>query len=170
MEKKVMKRTILFPYRLGDDNRKGFAFTVELARKSNADIIALTSLELGEHHTRKRKKRQRLMMNKKNQIYGNLLELQGVYHGRYNQWNAFAEIKIHSQIVNDDMNAAICAAIDEHPDLIIVLQQPYFSGTGLYEEIFSHSFEGQVNFFMLPQNKAFDVASPNLKTRLFNKH
>ena len=158
-----MKEFILFPYRIEDDNRKGFAFAIELARRSNADIIALTSLELGKHHTRKRKKLERLVACKKNQIYGKLLEMIGYYHGRYNQWSAFSEIKIHSQIVKSDLNDAICAAINKHPGLIIVLQQKYFSGTGIYEEIFSRDLTVKVSFFMLPRDRAFDATSPNLK-------
>ena len=164
-----MKRNILFPYRFTDDNRKGFAFTVELARRSNSDIIALTSLELGQDTTKKTKRLDKIIIDQKNQVYCNLLEMQGYYHGRYNQWQAFDEIKIHSQIVNDDLNGAICTAIKENEDFVIVLQQKYFSGTGLYEEIFSSNYQGNVSFFMLPQNKEFNVPSPNLIGVMFSK-
>ncbi len=43
-----MERNILFPFRIGDDNRKAFAFTIELARRSHTDIIALTTLDLSQ--------------------------------------------------------------------------------------------------------------------------
>jgi hypothetical protein len=165
-----MKRYILFPYSLEDDNRKGFAFAIELARWSDADIIALTSLEGGEHQTRKRKKPEFRVARKKNQIYGNLLEMKGYYHGRYNQWNAFYDIRIHSQIVKKDMSIAICALINKHPGLIIILQRKYFYGPGLCEEISSCDLKVRARFFVLPQYETFDVASPNLESVFFHKH
>jgi hypothetical protein len=162
-----MKSNILFPYLFEDDNRNAFAFTVELARRSNADIITLTSLELEQYPAKNKKKLEEIITDKKNQIYCNLLEMQGYYHGRFNQWNAFDEVKIHSRLVNNDMNAAICSAIRENTDLVVVLQQRYFSGTGLYEEIFSNSFEGNVTFFILPKDNELLEPSPNLLGVMF---
>jgi hypothetical protein len=170
MEKYFMRRCILFPFRIEDDNRKGFAFAIELARRLNADMLALTSLQLGEHHTRKRKKFERLVACKKNQVFCKLLEMKGYYHGRYNQWNAFDEIMIHSRIVKYDLIGAICVAINKHTDPVIVLQHNLFSGTGLYEEISSRNLKGHASFFVLPRHSSFDVASPILNSVLFCRH
>jgi len=157
-----MKTRILFPYRIGDDNKNGFAFTVEMARRSNTDIIALTSLELSQHNIQNKDKLENVIKNKKDEIYCNLLEMKGYYHGRFNQWDTFNEVKIHVQIINNDINGAICSAIEDHTDLIIVLQQKYLSGTGLFEEIYSGSLKGNVTFFIIPGDKEFNAPFSNL--------
>lgn len=147
----------MFPYRVGDDNRNAFAFTIELARRSNADIMALTSME----------KLENAIQIHKDEIYCNLLEMKGYYHGRFNQWNVFNEVKIHALQINNDMNAAICSAIKENSDLVVVLQQKYFSGTGLYEELFSNSLKRNVTFFILPKDNEFHEPFPNLPVVMF---
>jgi hypothetical protein len=169
VERKCMKTSILFPYRIKDDNRNAFAFAVEMARRSNTDIIALTSLELSRQLMLNKDRLENAITNKKNEIYCNLLEMKGYYHGRFNQWNTFDEVNIHVQLINYDMNGAICAAIKDHTDLVIILQQKYFSGTGLYEELASGSLTGNVSFFMLPGDKKFDEPSPDLIGVLFNQ-
>ena len=62
---------ILFPYRIGDDNRNAFAFTIEMARRSNTDIIALPSPELSQYHMQDKAKLEIAIRNKgvkRNQI------------------------------------------------------------------------------------------------------
>jgi hypothetical protein len=164
-----MKRKILFPYIMENDNRKGFAFAVELACRSNADVIALTSLQPGQGRTKNAKRLETVIKERKDQIYCNLLEMKGYYHGRYNQWNAFDEIKIQSGISTENINWAICSEIKQNNDLVIVLQQRYFSGTGLYEELFSCNLQGNASFYVLPREKEFNVPATNLIGVMFNK-
>jgi hypothetical protein len=95
--------------------------------------------------------------------------MKGYYHGRFNQWKNFGEVKIHVQMINSDLNSGICTAMKDHADLIIVLQQKYFSGSGLYEEIFSHSLKNDVSFFILPVDKKFYEPSPNLIGLMFHQ-
>lgn len=161
---------ILFPYRIGDDNRNAFAFTIEMARRSNTDIIALPSPELFQYHMQDKAKLESAIRNRKDEIYCNLLEMKGYYHGRFNQWNTFDEVKIQVQLSDNDMNGAICTAIKDHADLIVVLQQKHISGTGLFEEIFSSSLKNHVTFFILPGGKKFYEPSPNLIGVLFYQH
>lgn len=164
-----MNTRILFPYRIGDDNRNAFSFTVEMARRSNTEIIALTSMELSQHLIQYKDGLERTIRKKKDEIYCNLLEMRGYYHGRFNQWNNFGEVKIHVQLIKNDLNSGIWTAIKDHADLIIVLQQKYFSGNGLYEEIFSHSLKSNVSFFILPVDKKFYEPSPNLIGLIFHQ-
>jgi hypothetical protein len=147
-----MKASILFPYRIEDDNRNAFAFTMDMARRSSSDIIALTPID----------KLESTIRNKKDEIYCNLLEMKGYYHGRINQWNAFDEVNIHVNLINHAFNEAICSAMKDYDDLVVVVQQKYFSGTGLFEEIFSSPMKGNVTFFILPGNIEFDEPFPNL--------
>ena len=165
-----MSTRILFPYRIGDDNRNAFAFTLEMARRSNADIIMLTSLDFPQHITQNKDKLESAIKIKKDEIFCDLLEMKGYYHGRFNQWNTFNDVKIHVQLFNNDINGAICSMMRDHTDLDIVLQQKYFSGTGLYEEIFSSSLKNHVTFFILPRDKEFYEPSPNLISVLFYQH
>ncbi len=163
-----MKKKILFPYRIQDDNKNAFAFALEMARRSNMDVIALVSLELPRQLSQNKDMLDPAVHRRKNEIYCNLLEMKGYYHGRFNQWKAFGEVKIHVQLVYNDMNGAICAAVSEHEDLLIVLQQKYFYGSGLYEEIESGALSGNVSIFMLPWDKKFDEPAPDLIGVLFN--
>ena len=164
-----MERNILFPFRIEDDNRKAFAFTIELARKSNTDIIALTSLEIKQDKSQNKDNLEKVINDKKNEIYCNLLELKGFYHGRYNQWNAFDDIKIHVRIILHDLNGAICSTINDHADLDIILQEKYFSGTGLFEEISSSFMHGNVSFYIIPRESEFDVPSTDFIGAIFYK-
>ena len=164
-----MERCVFFPVRIEDDNRKGFAFTVELARRSNTDIVVLTTLDLGASHLASKEHLETNIKNKKDKIFCSLLEMQGYYHGRFNQWNPFDEINIRVRIVDGDMNGAICSAINENKDIVIVLQQRYFSGTGLYEEVFSSSLHCNSSFYILPRDQDFDEPCPNVIGVLFNK-
>jgi len=81
-------------WRAYDDNKSAFAFTAELARKLNADILALTSLDFMLNLPDDEDKLENLIREKKDEIYCNLLEMKGYYHGLYNQWNAFNNMKI----------------------------------------------------------------------------
>lgn len=162
-----MERNILFPFRFEDDNRKAFAFTIELARRSNTNIIALTSLDLRPDQTLNKDKFEKVINDKKDEIYCNLLELKGYYHGRFNQWNAYDEIKIHVQIALQDLNGAICSTINDHTDLVIILQEKYFSGTGLLEEISSNFMRGNVSFYIIPRESEFEVPSSDLIGSIF---
>ena len=164
-----MNTRILFPFRIGDDNRNAFSFTIEMARRSNLDIIALTSTELSLHPTQYKDRLESSIRKKKDEIYCNLLEMKGYYHGRFAQWNNFGEVKIHVQLINNDLNSGICTAIKDHADLVIVLQYKYFSGSGLYEEIFSHSLKTHVSFFILPMDKKFYEPPPDLAGLLFHQ-
>jgi hypothetical protein len=153
--KEPMKAQILFPFRLGQNNRNAFAFTIELARRMNSDILALSALELSSCRLANRQKRR-------NEIYCNLLLMKGYYQGRLNRWNAFDDVNIHGQIVERDLNGAILKAIADQKAQVIVLQQKFFSGTGLYEEILAGAFNGPVTFFLLPAEHKFPEPSPNL--------
>ena len=164
-----MNTRILFPYRIGDDNRNAFSFTIEMARRSNLDIIALTSVELSLHPTQYNDRLVSSIRKIKDEIYCNLLEMKGYYHGRFNQWKNFGEVKIHVQLINNELNIGICNAIKDHADLIIVLQYKYFSDSDLYEEIFSHSLKDHVSFFILPVDKKFYEPSPNLIGLMFHQ-
>jgi hypothetical protein len=162
-----MDRIILFPFRFEDDNRKAFAFTIELARRSNKDIIALISLDLRPDQTQNKKNIERVINDKKNDIYCNLLQMKGFYHGRFNQWNACDEIKIHIQITLHDLNGAICSAINDHTDPVVILQEKYFSGTGILEEISSNFMHGSVSFYIIPRESEFEIPSSDLMGVIF---
>jgi hypothetical protein len=164
-----MKSSILFPYRIGDDNRNAFAFAVEMARRSNTDILALTSMELPRHIMQNKNKREDAVLSKKNEIYCDLLEMKGYYHGKFNQWSVFDDVKIHVKLVDNDINGAICSSIKDHTDLVIVLQLKSFSGTGLYEEIFSDASESNATLFLFPGNYEFSESPPNLIGVMFDQ-
>ena len=167
--KKIMERNILFPFRIEENNRKAFAFTIEFARKSNTDIIALTSLDLSQDQILNKDKLEKAIKNKKNEIFCNLLEMKGYYHGHFNQWNDFAEIKIHVRIILHDLNGAICSTINEHTDLDIILQEKYFSGIGLFEEISSNTINSNVSFIIIPRESEFIAPSTDFISVIFCK-
>lgn len=164
-----MSTRILFPFRKGDDNRNAFAFTIEMARRSNADISILTSLELSQPISQYNDKLEGTICISKDEIFCDLLEMKGYYHGIFNQWNYFDEFKIYVQLINNDMNGAICNAIKDHTDLVIVLQQKYFSGTGLYEKIISGSLKNCATLIILPADKKFHEPLPNLSSAMFHQ-
>ena len=164
-----MERNILFPFRIEENNRKAFAFTIEFARKSNTDIIALTSLDISQDQMANKNELEKVIKNKKNEIFCNLLEMKGYYQGRFNQWNDFDEIKIHVRIILHDLNGAICSTINDQTDLDIILQEKYFSGTGLFEEISSNTMLGNVSFYIIPRESEFKAPSSDFISAIFYK-
>jgi hypothetical protein len=162
-----MKANILFPYRQEDDNRNAFAFAVEMARRSRTDILALTSMEPHSKYNPEKHQNKHTWLSRKDEIYCDLLRMKGYYHGRFNQWNVFNEVNIHVQLVERDLNGAICSAINDHSDLVIVLQHKAFSGTGLYEEILAGAADCNVSFFLLPADGEFSEPFPNLIRIMF---
>ncbi len=95
--------------------------------------------------------------------------MKGYYQGRFNQWNAFDEIKIHVQIIPHDLNGAICSNINDHADLDVILQEKYFSGTGLFEEISSNTMHGNVSFIIIPRESEFKAPSSDFISEIFYK-
>ena len=68
-----MKKTILFPYDIKDDNRADYCRTIEWAEKQQADLIFLTTLDGTEKE------------EKLDEVYFHILSLNGYYQNK-NGW------------------------------------------------------------------------------------
>lgn len=68
-----MKKTILFPYDMNDDNRADYCRTIEWAEKKQADLIVFTTIE------------ETAKEEKLDEVYFHLLSLNGYYQNK-NGW------------------------------------------------------------------------------------
>ena len=159
---------MIFPFRVEEDNNRAFSFTLELAQKSNANIVALTSLNLSWKDQNDGDNLDNLAAERKDEIYCKLLEMIGYYHGGFNQWNAFNNVKVHVSICRNDINGAICSFIDDHEMSIIVIQQKYFSESGLCEEILSDPSLSKSSIYVLPSDHEFIEPSAHLIGPIFH--
>ncbi len=163
-----MKSILIFPFKAEEDNKKAFAFTLELARRSNANIIAISSLDINWKHLDGTENLEELISIRMDAIYCNILEMKGYYHGHFNQWKTFDDVEIDAIISENDINGTICSIIDEHENPIVVIHQKNFSGSGLCEEILSNPFLRETSIYLLPLDREFTEPSPDLIGTLFH--
>lgn len=156
-----MKSILIFPFSVENDYGRAFAFTIELARHLKADILAVASLNsvyTSEEHIRE----------KKNEIYCKLLEMKGFYHGSYNQWNSFKQVKIQVDIYNKSLSEAIITVLSENLEAYLLLHPGNLAGMGLTEELLSSPPSREITVFMLPASKEFMPPDPDLIGIIFN--
>lgn len=115
------RKNILFPFEVGKDNIKAFAFTLEMAKKINANIITLSVYDLSHRYLLSAKAYHRAVERKKEKLHLNLLELQGIYQAKFSQWDYKDVIKIKSVTREGKMGNAISWLLKKLDDTLLLL-------------------------------------------------
>lgn len=97
-------KTILFPFRIDQDNKTAYAKAMDMAKQIGAKVIFFTSLPNANSAT-------------KDKAYFHLLELYGYYQSMHNNWQAIPKVISKRVFVVGDFKQALqnlqrCTAID----------------------------------------------------------
>jgi hypothetical protein len=103
-----MENRILFPFKYQNDNRQQYIETLQLANKSNAEVILFTCIpeEATDHEM--------------DNVYLHLLELNGFFQTIQNEWGT-NNIQLKRVIGKGDMSVNLQSYLEEsdHPPMII---------------------------------------------------
>ncbi len=104
-----MKKVILFPFDISEDNRKRYCDTMEKARAENAELVLFTSIP------------ETAKEEKTDSVYFHLLELNGYYQTLYNNWNTTSDILTKRIIQSGELLQNLSKFIAQtQPDSIII--------------------------------------------------
>ena len=81
-----MKKVVLFPFNIEEDNKDRYAKAVNFARKNEADLVLFTALQ------------QEVDEKIADEVYFHLLELNGYFQVQ-NGWQSTAELKTERKII-----------------------------------------------------------------------
>ncbi len=112
---------ILFPYEVSANNKKAFVFTMELARLLHAEVHLLTVL-------RPLTKSCLSDEERKKDIHGYLLQLQGYYQCYFNDFDATHTPVQHQYIAHQSFEDAIVSYLAKHPIDLVVAAEPDLEG------------------------------------------
>ncbi len=82
-----MKNALLYVYKAKHDNRFTYAFTMELAKRLQVEVITLTVVEYSQSLYAGKEAEKEFISNEKRKIFTHLLALHGYYQVYYNQWS-----------------------------------------------------------------------------------
>ena len=94
--------TILFPFKMNQDNKIAYAKAMDMAKQSDGQVICFTTI-LEESATTR------------DHIYLHLLELYGYYQTNYNNWKAKPKVKTKGVIKIGDFNTALQHFLASNP-------------------------------------------------------
>lgn len=163
----MKKNTILFPFQIGKKNKKAFCFAMEFARKVNANLTPVTTIELPFDYLLSEQEKGKIIKQEKAKIFNYILKLKGYYHGQFYQWNKFDAPKVLPKILRGSFTPAIFNAIKCKQWLLIIVHQ------GIYEEISNNYnidyivFSNNLKIIILPEIGGYFEPMPNLDTELF---
>jgi len=86
-----MPNSILFPFDINDDNREAYAKAIQLAEREKEPIFLFTAIPESNYE------------NQINEVYFHLLELNGYFQTKYNNWKGKPSIPIKRIIRKGDL-------------------------------------------------------------------
>jgi hypothetical protein len=131
-----MNGTILFPYNAKSTSPFAYYYAIELAKKTNHNLIVISTYQpsdLNKSFFRRNKTDENIELKK--QIHLKLLELNGHYFEKYNQWGKLDEIKIKCLLRSGTLEDVLYNLIKHKSSRLLLVDSKTFS-----EELFSSSF------------------------------
>lgn len=165
------ENAILFPYCTYYDNRHRFAFTVEMARKTNACVITLSFYDITHKDLLTEEAYRKAKEKDKNKTYCHLLELRGYYQGQFNKWQSFNNIKFKNIISAGNPEFVLLTLLKKENILFIISDQCGHNENILLNEFTLMLFcKYESKCIILPEDKEFYAVDPNLPSHEFIKH
>lgn len=164
----MKKNSIVYPFQLCRDNFRSYAFAVELARKLNRNLTLLVTYldpKLRINIPGRHKKR---IDRIKERIYFFILEMNGLYHGTYNQWEIFDEVKIETLIKEGSMENALYSSLSKKEYSFLLLDAKMISGNILSELTLKKLSTKITNLCVLPENNQPFKLDPNSPLEFFD--
>jgi hypothetical protein len=118
-----VKNTIIFPYQVHHENRLKYAYSVELAKEMNVDLILFTAIP---KHARE---------EVEDCVFLHLLALNGYYQTYFAHWRKGKELKIQNVIRHGDFQEQLEKFIRETPNCYLPLLQ-------MTDQMKHHDFAG----------------------------
>lgn len=162
----MKKSKILFPFTIENINPKSYYFAIDLARKFNYELIILLineSIKESDFFLKNRNKQSRL-----HESYLNLLKLNGIYHGSYNQWNSYEDLSFSIITNNTEFGAAIYTYFLDKKVETILLDFNTFFDKVYTTRLLEYLSRNTKKLWVMPQENKFNETDPNLKTEQFN--
>ena len=115
-------QTIIFPFSIYDNEYSSFAFAMDLAKKINARLKLVTSVNdgilnynhIGENDSE---------TAQKNEIYNHLLELKGKYQSFYNGWSQPIEVVHDIKVSDKPIMHELCSEFDREENSLFLFNE-----------------------------------------------
>lgn len=147
-----MNGTILFPYNAKNTSPFAYYYAIELARKINHNLRVVStyqSSDLSKSFFRRNKNDESVELKK--QLHLKLLELNGHYLEKYNQWGNLDEIKIKCTLKPGTVEEVLFNLIKQKSSKLLLVDHKTFSEQILPSNFISNIRSLDFKLWVMPQ-------------------